>query len=345
MSIETEIQTEVEALKARFSETKSLYREVCALLFFRYGITPTASKLYQYVRKGSMSAPADALTKFWDELRSKARVEIDHPDLPAALRDTAASAIAGIWQQATAVARGELAALRIEVQEQLEAARAELVAAQRRVTDVGEQLEAARGQVAAANTATGQMRDELEAERRAHAGALARLQELQRQLAEHQAQQEAARAAFSADLAKAREAVDVANARADASDRRALLEIEQERQARTRSDKQVDALRTQLTQAEGRLRDDAMTAADGQARLQAKVAALEQSNRELRAAVQQAEAGLQRRQAQLATSQAEALRHKIEAETLRDVLQHLTPPKTPSAPKASRTRRGEAPAR
>ena len=26
-----------------------------------------------------MSAPADALTKFWEELRSKARVQIDHP--------------------------------------------------------------------------------------------------------------------------------------------------------------------------------------------------------------------------------------------------------------------------
>ena len=76
MSEESEIQAEVEALRERFSDTKALYREVCALLFFRYGITPTASKLYQHVRKGSMSAPAEALAKFWEELRSKARVEI-----------------------------------------------------------------------------------------------------------------------------------------------------------------------------------------------------------------------------------------------------------------------------
>ena len=64
MSEESEIQAEVEALRERFSDTKALYREVCALLFFRYGITPTASKLYQRVRKGSMSAPAEALAKF-----------------------------------------------------------------------------------------------------------------------------------------------------------------------------------------------------------------------------------------------------------------------------------------
>ena len=45
MSTEIEIQSEVESLKARFPDTKALYREVCALLFFRHGITPTASKL------------------------------------------------------------------------------------------------------------------------------------------------------------------------------------------------------------------------------------------------------------------------------------------------------------
>ena len=340
MSVETEIQSEVEALKARFSETKSLYREVCALLFFRYGITPTASKLYQYVRKGSMSAPADALTKFWDELRSKARVEIDHPDLPVELRDTAASAIAGIWQQATAAARGELAAIRLEVLGQLDAARADLVAAQRQATVIGEQLEATRNEVAVANAANGQVRDELEAERRAHAGAIARLQELTRQLTEHHAQQEASRAAFSADLAKAREAVDVANTRADASGHRALLEIDQERQARARADKQLEGLRTQLAQTEARLRDEASAAADGQARLQAKVEALEQANVGLRAAAQADQTELKDAQAQLATSQADSLRNKTEADTLREVLRRLTPAEAPTAPKSSKARRG-----
>lgn len=340
MSIESEIQSEVEALKARFSETKPLYREVCALLFFRYGITPTASKLYQLVHKGSMSAPADALVKFWDELRSKARVEIDHPDLPAELRDTAASAIAGIWQQATAVARGELAELRLEAQVQLQADRAQLAAAHRQAADLTEQLKAAHGQVTAATIATGEMRDELEAERRAHMGAIARVQEQQRQLTEQQAQQEATRATFSADLAKARDAVDVANARADASDRRALLEIEQERQARLRADKQAEALRAQLTQLEGRLRDHAATAADGQARLQARVEALDQAGRDLRAAAERAASEREDAQAQFAASQAEVLRHKTEANTLREVLQRLAPSAAALAPKPPKTRRG-----
>lgn len=46
MSTEIEILSEVESLKAKFGDTRALYREVCALLFFRFGITPTANKLY-----------------------------------------------------------------------------------------------------------------------------------------------------------------------------------------------------------------------------------------------------------------------------------------------------------
>lgn len=66
---EQQLQIEVDKIKTEFAKTKDIYREVCVLLFFRYGITPTASKLYQYVRRGSMSAPAEALNKFWLELR------------------------------------------------------------------------------------------------------------------------------------------------------------------------------------------------------------------------------------------------------------------------------------
>lgn len=64
MNIETEILSEVEAMKAKFGDTRALYREVCALLFFRYGITPTANKLYQYVRRGSMNVPTGVISVF-----------------------------------------------------------------------------------------------------------------------------------------------------------------------------------------------------------------------------------------------------------------------------------------
>lgn len=41
---EQQLQIEIEKLRSEFTETQDLYREVCVLLFFRYGITPTANK-------------------------------------------------------------------------------------------------------------------------------------------------------------------------------------------------------------------------------------------------------------------------------------------------------------
>lgn len=76
-------------MRAEFLHTPDLYHEVYVLLFFRYGITPTTNKLYQLVRKGTMSAPAEAFNKFWENLRDKSRVRIEHPDLPESLKTAA----------------------------------------------------------------------------------------------------------------------------------------------------------------------------------------------------------------------------------------------------------------
>ena len=343
MSTENEILTEVEALKVRFPETKSLYREVCALLFFRHGITPTASKLYQYVRKGSMGVPAEALGKFWDELRSKARVEIDHPDLPPSLATAAAEAIGEIWRQASEAARNELAALRIDVQAKVEEAEANLRAAN---TD----LEAAMAGVARAQAAavaaadqTIQVRTELEAERRAHAASMARHEESQRSGEELKNQLKRQGEIFSADLAKAREAVDQANMRADAGERRALLEIDQERQARGRAEKQAEAIRNQLAAAEARERAAAMESADAVLTLQSKLRTAEASAQAASESIARLSGELQATAESLRESQREAIQWQTEAKTVRSVLDKLTPPETsePSstgerAPRSSR---------
>lgn len=336
MAIETEIQHDVDTLRGRFSDTKSLYREACALLFFRYGITPTASKLYQYVRKGSMSAPTEALARFWDDLRAKARVEIDHPDLPDELKNTAAEAIAQLWRQASAVARSELAALRIEIQAQLERSQDEQRRAHQELNAAQAGVQMLREQLDAATQATGQVQTELEAERRAHAGAAARLQELQRHLEDARAQQDGLRGDFSAELARAREAVEAANVRADGAERRALMEIEQERQARARADKLAEALRAQLAQAEAQQRDQALAQAETVAQLRARLEAAVEANRQLTAASEQAAAQTRDLREQLDQAQREGLQFKSDAATVRELLDRLTPPaavatKPPSA--------------
>ena len=325
MSIETEIQTEVDALKARFDDTKMLYREVCALLFFRYGITPTTNKLYQFVRKGSMSAPADALTKFWDELRSKARVEIDHPDLPPELKATAAEAIASLWRQAAAAARGELAELRLEVEAELQRTQAEVASARQAAEEVQAGAAALKEQLAGAHEQGRALAMELEAERRAHAGTAARLQELQRHGDELRAQQERQRADFSADLAKARESVEQANSRADASERRALLEIDQERQGRAKVEKQLETLRGQLSAAESRHRDAALEHADSLARLQSQAQAAEAARARLEDANVKRAAEVDTLRVQLGEAERQALQAQTEAQTVRALLDRVAP--------------------
>ncbi|MDM0119007.1 DNA-binding protein [Variovorax arabinosiphilus] len=339
MSTEIELQSDIESLRGRFTETRDLYREVCALLFFRYGITPTASKLYQFVRKGSMSAPAEALAKFWEDLRSKARVEIDHPDLPPELKTSAAEAIADLWRQATAAARHELAALRLDDQAAVEKAHDEEARARQAASEAQASADALGQQLRATQETLQQRQTDLEAERRAHAGVVARLQELQRHLEEARNQQERTRADFSAELVKAREAVAVANSRADAAERRALLDIDHERQARVKVDKQLEALRGQLAQTESRHRESLLSQAETITRLQVKADAAEDSQRELTASNRGLVDDLQAIRERLAVAQQEATQFEAEAQTLRALLERLSPPEQepPQGALASKT--------
>jgi chromosome segregation ATPase len=119
---EKQLLADIDHLREQFPQTQDLYREVCTLLFFRYGMTPTANKLYQLVRKGSMTAPADALTKFWEDLREKSRVRIEHPDLPESLKTAAGELTAVLWSSAQTQAQETLAAYRQEARAALDEA-------------------------------------------------------------------------------------------------------------------------------------------------------------------------------------------------------------------------------
>jgi DNA repair exonuclease SbcCD ATPase subunit len=112
---ERKLIEDVEILRTQFPQTKELYREVCGLMFFRYGIQPTANKLYQLVRKGTMSTPAQAVSNFWAELRDKSRVAIEHPGLPENIRDVAGNAFSVIWNAALGAANKNLDSIKTEL--------------------------------------------------------------------------------------------------------------------------------------------------------------------------------------------------------------------------------------
>lgn len=232
---------DVERLREQFPRTSDLYREVCALLFFRYDETPTAARLYQLVRRGSNSAPAGALADFWKGLREKSRVRISHPDVPPALQDAAGELVQTLWHAAQGEAKESLAHYvqeaqsevlraqeaersanveRARVIELLEVSTVRAQESQERVASLESLLEVAQARVAA-----------LEAEVRSHAevsahhhAALARVQA--------EAAEERQRAAAAAELAETR---------FRDSEKRMFVEIDRERMQSATLARQLEA--------------------------------------------------------------------------------------------------------
>lgn len=254
MSTEAKINAEIEALKAKDLDTQDLYREVCTILFFRYGITPTANKLYQFVRKGSMSAPAEALTKFWSDLREKSRVRIEHPDLPDDLKTAAGELVVSLWSQAQTSAQNSLAIFRQEAQENVtESLQAVATADQARLA-----AEAESNQTREALRAANERILDLE---RDLAGERARTQSLEQQieLARHQQTTlevalAEARKDYSAELEKSRQELRRTEERLESNEKRALLEIDHERQMTVKVQRELLQIRNSSLENEEQLR-------------------------------------------------------------------------------------------
>jgi hypothetical protein len=147
---EPRLAAEIDRLKAAFPKTRELYREVCALLFFRFGITPTANRLYQLVKRGSMSTPTQVLGEFWVELREKSRVRIEHPDLPAELQAAAGELVASLWSRSTASAQAQFEALRTDAEAEKASARNEVASLQAELDRTETALEQRTGALLAA---------------------------------------------------------------------------------------------------------------------------------------------------------------------------------------------------
>lgn len=96
---EAQLHQAVEQLRSQHSNTLDLYKAVAALLFFQYDSTPTTNRMYQLVRKGSMSAPAEALKLFWKELRDRSQVRMEQADIPPALTQSAGLLVAQLWEE------------------------------------------------------------------------------------------------------------------------------------------------------------------------------------------------------------------------------------------------------
>jgi chromosome segregation ATPase len=255
-ALEPQLHAEIEQLRAQFPRTQDLYREVCVLLFFRHGIAPTANRLYQLVKKGSMNAPAEALTRFWATLREKSRVRIEHPDLPAELQSATGELAAALWTRAVDTAHDQLAAAQLEAQRSVADAQARQARAEAERDQLRQELTGSGAALDAAHTRI----TELEQALAISVAATSALQE-QVQLAQQSEQQlqralETARHDFASELDKLRADGRLAQERLKAAETRALLEIDRERQATARLQKELDAAARKREQGDARHRDD-----------------------------------------------------------------------------------------
>ncbi|MGF6870635.1 DNA-binding protein [Paraburkholderia sp. MM5477-R1] len=336
---ETRLAAEIDRLKAEFPKTRELYREVCALLFFRFGITPTANRLYQLVKRGSMGTPTQVLGEFWAELREKSRVRIERPDLPADLQAAAGELVATLWTRSTTSAQAELEALRVEVEGQR--------------TDAEQRVAAARGELDRTETA-------LEQRTAALLAAQVEVRELEKAQAEGHAARQAfeaeigrlkdevvardreltkVREGFSRDLEKLRESAERAEERLRAAEKRALLEIDRERSAAAKLQKELDEAtkRADRREADHRSVIEGLQAQLGDARhqagiLQGRLDAVEAANGTLQhqlAAARQTDA----RPARPARAKAAPARPTAARPAL---TRPMRPPATPATPGASR---------
>jgi len=256
LALEAQLHAEIEELRGQFPRTQELYREVCVLLFFRHGITPTANRLYQLVKKGSMSAPAEALARFWATLREKSRVRIEHPDLPAELQSATGELAAALWMRAVDMAQDQLATAQLEAQRSVADAQARQAQAEAERDQLRQEL---TGSAAALDGA--QIRiTELEQALAISVAAASTLQEQVRlaQQGEQQLQRalETARHDFASELDKLRADGRLAQERLKAAETRALLEIDRERQAAARLQKKLDAAALKREQGDARHRTE-----------------------------------------------------------------------------------------
>lgn len=239
-SAENQIQADIEALKSRFTNTQELYREVAAVLFFRYGLTPTANKLYQLVRKGSMSAPAEALNRFWASLRDKSRVRVDAPDLPEVLATQAGELVASLWAQAQSQAQSALATLRQEIQAELVSARSERDGALAAAAAITSELYQARDRISALEKRAMSAELQLAAEVAAKDVLSSQLSATTQDVATLQIALADARLDFASELDKTRALLALAEDRAKEDSKRYLLEIDRERGLVTKAQQETN---------------------------------------------------------------------------------------------------------
>jgi hypothetical protein len=267
------LETDIEAVREHAADTQALYREVCALMFFRYGETPTANRLYQLVRKGSMSAPAKALRDFWVEVREKTRVDVGRPDLPPEVATAAGELAANLWRLSSDAATAALDVFRQDAQTEIAAAREQSQKMEAQRADASAKAEQAAANAAALVQQISTLEARLVELQTANDMLTGQLTVSKNEIAAGAAALADARRDFAEELAKLRRSHEQNEQRLAAAEKRALLEIESERAAAGRVRKELQTANERIASLETEHRAERDALRDGLATAKAELAA------------------------------------------------------------------------
>ena len=254
VSDEARLAAEIERLKAEFPKTRELYREVCALLFFRFGITPTANRLYQLVHRGSMGTPTAVLSEFWAELREKSRVRIEHPDLPAEVRQAAGELVATLWSRASAAANAALDGLRADVEAQQRDAQQSVEKLHGDLSRTETALEQRTSALLSAQVRIHELEQSLASAEAARTALDDELEQLRQQSRDQDTAFAQAQAAFASERDRLRAGIELADTHRQAAEKRATLEAERERATNARLQRDAETATQALADARAELR-------------------------------------------------------------------------------------------
>lgn len=325
---EQRIASRIAVLKEQYpNKTRELYRAVITMLFFEFGQRPTGNRLLSLVGKGSANVPGEVLSEFWEDVRKKARVDINHPGVPMELRQFGADIIAGFWTKAIDSARQEFATQKFDIEAGRTRVENELARVQQELdslkTELDETRAAQKVQAEAARKTEESLRAELISERKARSGADATVQELQTQLEHGRAQLKQMQAAFSQDLERAQNAVRASDERALGAERRALMEIERERSGSARIREEAQELRNQVRRGEEREKQMLQSH-------ERQIAAFQETTQILRAEKQLLQSSLDHKTSEseqlsreLLVAQQETLRYRTQAEAIQQTVEQL----------------------
>lgn len=274
--LDAALQADVEKLRAEHPRTPDLYREVCIVMFFRYGVTPTANKLYQLVRKGSMSAPTEALRAFWADLRRSGKVDLGQPDLPVDLAQAAGDLVSKLWSSARTAADQSLDQFRKAAVQERDSALQDRQTVQDQLDNANRERQILTAKLETAFRENANLREEAAVSLAATAEMNARLSDARHAVSEAERRLEVTRIQHAEEIERVTARIAHAEERFAALEHRALVEIDRERTTANKLEKALESERSLSATSTQRLQSELTNARIEAAKQARDFAALEE---------------------------------------------------------------------